>query len=518
MAGRERVEAHVGTLLWPALLAEPLSEVASEVAEQSNSPGRKELIQTHLEAMAGRVMQRGGWSGGPLSAGAEPILTGRNRPYDESTLRKSARELVELGATDAMACVVEKGVEQAVEQSGAKAVAFTDMYDQVYWTKRPAHAAPIGNRGNRLLAATYFGMTFVQPENGLPLAYHVSWHKPASPLQDGLEALHATSRRAAWLTANIDLHIWDRGGSGAPTLRWALQKKIPYLTVSNGSTSWTRQRRSPQVYTPSKVPVFVKRDVRVAKGSPPGSQPQEVIFPAHSKKGRASSKALRYRTGAPLSNARLRRLDEVYKQRWPGNENGIKALVGAHFDRNLDRTLTPTNSRGTDGRKARLELREQRFHEKVKALAPTDIPQLSRNARPLAREKCAIEEERAKIDAIPVDKGARMPTGPELLCKNLMLLMYNVLALLLMDSHLAAVRALTPLRVQELLLNRRFLAGIDQQGITLWVDAMDAPAERVLQEELIRLINKRALLMNGRRLRMRIRDPAAKKAQLRFSA
>ena len=50
---------------------------------------------------------------------------------------------------------VEQAVEQAVAASGTKAVAYTDMFDQVYWTKKPACAAPIGGRGNRLLAARF---------------------------------------------------------------------------------------------------------------------------------------------------------------------------------------------------------------------------------------------------------------------------------------------------------------------------------------------------------------------------
>src|SRR5262249_55428726 len=160
------------------------------------------------------------WVAGARHAGAEPIWTGRDRPYDESTLRKGARQLAQHGGTECLARVVEETVERAVAESGAKAVAYTDMFDQVYWTKEPSHAAPIASRGNRLLAATYFGMSFVRPENGPALAYHVSWHKPASPLQDGLEALCAAPRRAEWLTENVRLHIWDRGGSGRPTLRW----------------------------------------------------------------------------------------------------------------------------------------------------------------------------------------------------------------------------------------------------------------------------------------------------------
>jgi hypothetical protein len=153
-------------------------------------------------------------------------------------------------------------------------VAYTDIYDQVYWTKKPSHAGPIGNRGNRLLAATYFGLTFVRPDHGPALAYSLSWHKPASPLQDALEALYAEPRRTTWMTVSIQCHIWDRGGSGQPSLRWAADRAIPYLTVSKGSTYWTRYRRPPQVHTRSKLPVFVRRDAAVARGRRKGATPQ----------------------------------------------------------------------------------------------------------------------------------------------------------------------------------------------------------------------------------------------------
>jgi hypothetical protein len=462
-------------------------------------------------------MSPGGWVAGARHAGAETLWTGRSRPYDESTLRKKARNLAQHGGTDRLARAVEATVEQAVAESGTKAVAYTDMFDQVYWTKKPAHAAPIGNRGNRLLAATYFGMTFVRPKNGPALAYHVSWHKPASPLQDGLEALHSAPRRAAWLSAKIRLHVWDRGGSGGPTLRWALRRRIRYLTVAKKSTHWTRFRRAPRVHTRSRIPVFARRDGVAAKGRPKGSQPEEVVFPASPRKGRASSRALRYRTGAPLTKAELRRLDRVYKTRWPSNENPIKALVAVGFDKNLDRGLTPTTSRGTDGRLARLHAREHVLHEKIEAFKPTTVPQAIREFRPLWRQKKACTKERAAIAALPKDKGARRATGAEPFCKNLMLLMYNVLALLLMRSPLEEVRAMTLWRVQELLLGRSLLACLDKQGMTLWIDPVPVPHERILQDELVRLLNERSLSLRGRELHLRILDPPAETQPLRFS-
>ena len=509
--------------MWPALLAEPLAQIAVQMAEQVEVPSDAARIEMHLEALVGRLMPTGGWMAGERRSGAEPIGTGRGRPYDESTLRKHARELAQSGGTDIVARAVEAQVEQAVAASGEKAVAYTDIFDQVYWTKKPAHAGPVANRGNRLLAATYFGLTFVRPTRGPVLAYHVSWHKPASPLQDALEALHAEPRRARWLTATIRRHIWDRGGSGRPTLRWALARRIPYLTVTKGSTRWTRYRRAPRVFTRRRLPVFVRRDAAVLRGMRRRTvaerrvTPEEVIFPAHPDKGRTSIKALRYRTGAPLSKDELRDLDHVYKTRWPCNENPIKALVAVGFDRNLDRGMTLTTSRGTDGRQARLEQRKQALRDEVAACQPTTSAQLTKALVRFGKKKRACDDERAAIDAVPQDKGARTPTGAELLVKNLMLLMYNALALLLMRSPLEQVQAMSMHRVYELLLGRTMLVCLEAQRTTLWIDPVPNTSERPLQEELVRLFNEQSLSLRGLRLHLRLHDPPGERRPLRVS-
>jgi hypothetical protein len=494
------------------------------MAELIEVPSDAERIEKHLGALVGRLMHPGGWVAGARHAGAEPIGTGRARPYDESTLRKHIRELAQHGGTDIVARAVEAQVEQAAAASGEKAVAYTDIFDQVYWTKKPAHAGPIASRGNRLLAATYFGLTFVQPAHGPTLAYHVSWHKPASPLQDALETLHAEPRRATWLTATIRRHIWDRGGSGGPTLRWALRRRIPYLTVSKKSARWTRFRRAPRVHTRKRVPVFVRRDAAVLRGlrrrtsAQRGATPQEVIFPAHPDKGRASTRALRYRTGAPLSKDELRNLDRVYKARWPSNENSIKALVAVGFDRNLDRGLTPTTSRGTDGRHARLEQREQALRDEMATCQPTTSAQFTKALARFGRKVRACNDERAAIDAIPKDKGARMPTGAEGLAKNLMLLMFNALALLLMRSPVDEVRAMSTSRVYDLLLGRSMLACLEAQQTILWIDPVPRAAERPLQEELVRLFNDQALTLRGLPLWLRMHDPPGERRPLRVSS
>ena len=100
-----------------------------------------------------------------------------------------------------------------------------------------------------------------------------------------------------------------------------------------------------------------------------------------------------------------------------------------------------------------------------------------------------------------------MPTGAEMLCKNLMLLMYNVLAVLLWRSPLEEVRTMTPWRVQELLLSRCFMAWPDKGGLTLGIEPVPDRAERILQEELVRLLNEESLSLRGRRIYLRLHDP-----------
>ena len=310
------------------------------------------------------------------------------------------------------------------------------------------------------------------------------------------------------------------------TLRWAADRGIPYLTVSRGSTRLTRYRRAPRAHTRSKLPVFVRRDRKVrrakgprtkgARGQPKDSTPEEVIFPAHPHKGRTSTKALRYRTGRPLRKAILRNLDRFYKTRWPCNENPIKALVAVGFDKNLDRGLTQTTSRGTDGELARLAIREQALVEEVKAFVPTTLPQAMQGMGRLYRKKKTCDDQRAQLEQTPKDKGARMPTGAEGLCKNLMLLMYNALLVVLMKSPLKEVQAMSLLRVHELLLGRSLLACLDPLSTTLWIDPVPSTAERLLQHELVRLFNEQSLALRGRRLFLRLRDPPAEMRPLRI--
>jgi hypothetical protein len=110
-----------------------------------------------------------------------------------------------------------------------------------------------------------------------------------------------------------------------------------------------------------------------------------------------------------------------------------------------------------------------------------------------------------------------MPAGAEGLCKNLMLLMYNALAVLLMRSPLREVQAMSLLRAHELLLGRSLLACLDNQSTTLWIDPVPSISERVLQQELVCLFNAQSLSLRGRSLYLKLRVPLAKTPPLRVS-
>ena len=110
-----------------------------------------------------------------------------------------------------------------------------------------------------------------------------------------------------------------------------------------------------------------------------------------------------------------------------------------------------------------------------------------------------------------------MNHGAELLCKNLMLLVYNRLMLLLAQSPSDDVRRMTPARVHELLLGRGMLACPEDRGATLWVDPLPCSTERALQKELVRLLDGQALRLHGRELRLRLRGPVERGRQIQHS-
>lgn len=440
----------------------------------------------------------GGLTAASRHAGAEPIVTERSGPYDESTLRRSAQKLEETDGAKVVLRLIHEQVANAVNASDVKATAHTDMYDQVYWTKKFAHAAPIGGLGNRLLAATYFGMTFVrvggESDHGPLLAYHVSWHKPASPLGDGIKDLHADATRHTWLTANIRRHTWDRGGNGVELLRWAAGQSIPYLTVSNGWVYLSSQGQ-PTLHTAEELPVFVRRDVRLARSSSAiENAPRIVVAPSRPDKGAACKRGIRFPTNAKLTDAELTTMNDTYKQRWPDMENQIKALVAVGFGANRDRALEKMTSRGVDGAIARSVAREAQLQGEIEALqGPIDTKTYKRAMR-TAKKVVAERAKRADIEQQPVTKSARVAGHGELFCKTLMLLMFNALAMLLAKSPLPVVRAMTPARVRDLLLAQPALASITANRITLWIEPVADAAQKPLQVELVRLLNKHGRL------------------------
>ena len=102
---------------------------------------------------------------------------------------------------------------------------------------------------------------------------------------------------------------------------------------------------------------------------------------------------------------------------------------------------------------------------------------------------------------------AHVPTGGELLCKTLMLLLVNALALVLGRSENLEVRTLTPAMLRELLLGRPCLASIDADGVTLWAEPLPDAYQRRIQAELIKIFDEAALRTRHGRLRLRTRKP-----------
>jgi hypothetical protein len=513
--------AEVASVLLPALVAVPLRSIAKELANRQGEPESGARYELHLSALAGRLLAPGGWSTAMRRASAEPWSTGRARPFDESTLRKSARAMSAKGVVALAENVLLEQVTTAV--GSADVVAFTDLYDQVYWTKKPSWSGPIGARGNRCLACSYFGMTFVRAEQGPLLALHVSWHKPASPLLDALVALHEDRARHQWLGAHVRLHVLDRGTQGDPALRWAWEQGIPYLTLTRGHTHWRRWSDA-STQTNSGVPVFVRRDERLKDCDQTNGRaqvPQVIVFPSRPEAGEDNGQSLRYRTAAELKPSELATLDEVYKARWPNNENAIKALVAVGLDRNLDRTLDPGSSRRADGavRKATREVAaidaklDELGDRTVREAGKEYVKQLARREK--KQEKLA-RAEATQAEQAAGEMGNRVDRGGEHLCKVLLLLLYNALSQLLHKSTLDAVRVLTPSRVRELLLGRSALGVLEAGSVTLYVESLPSPEDQQQLVELVRLFNEARLRGPSGLVRIRIRDPSADSPTMRI--
>lgn len=495
-----------------------MRQIAEQTAKHRGKPERADRFERNLGALAGRLLAPGGWTAGARRADAEVLWTGRERPYEESTLRQAAREMSALGAVTHAEQQLEQQVRRAVGASDV--TAFSDLYDQVNWTKKPAWAGPVGSLGNRKLACTYFGLTFVRTHQGPLLAYHLSWHKPASPLRDALEALHQQPRRHRWLNAHVQVHVLDRGTQGDPCLHWAWSQGIPYLTLSNRTAQW-RRFKNPTHSTEKDVPIFVRHDPRLDTSDPvPGraTNARVIVFPADSEAGVHDGRALCYRTAAALTDAQITTLDRVYKQRWPSNENAIKSLVAVGFDRNLDRTLDATTSRGHDGEVRRRREQIAAIDAQIERLKPKPLGEVGRRYASLLRQRARKQERLTAIEKHAETKGARSDRGGEHLCKLVTLLLFNALAVLLWRSPIEAVRVLTPTMVRDLLLSRSATVTCTDGTLCLTVSALPSPTDRVYQQELIRLFNHARLSVGGNRLTLRMRDPPAILQELRIAA
>ena len=441
-------------------------------------------------------------------SGAEPLSTGRERPYDESTLRKRAGVWAQAGGAQIVARHLEAQVENAVVAAGPKVVAYTDIHDQPFYTKKPAHAGPIGRLGNRILAAVYLGLTFIQLGPGGPsLCYSISWLKPASPLHDALEILYSELRRRTWLLNWLRIHNWDRGGNGEAVLVWAATVGIPYLTLSGKTFHYTKFQ-NPALQTANGLPVFIRTHdgpAAAAKTAGNGLQPRTVVFPAHPEQGRNSTKSLGYQTAAELSLEELRAMDEAYKTRWPGMENKIKAGLAVGFGINRDRLPELTTGRGVDGRIKKLAAREMQLTQEIGEMGPaenkSELGKLKTGKKKLRR----VRAKRRALERQPLTKSARAPSGGELMCKNLQQLLLNALALLLMTSPIEEVRNMTPGMLRELLLGQPALAALETGSVTLWIAPMADARQQRLQAELLRIFDAAGLQTLHGRLRFRTR-------------
>lgn len=504
-AGTLSLTAEVGTLLLPALMQPELAGLATEISQNAGAPQSAPMLGMQLGVLASRLLFKGGWAAAGRHAGAEPLWTGRSHPYDESTVRRLVRTLSNQGATALVADRLRAQVEHVVGASGQPAIAFSDVFDQEFYTKKPAHAGPIGRLGKRILGASYWGLTFVQPVDGPSLAYHVSGHKPASPLLDALVDLYADAERSAWLRNHIRIHNWDRGGNGRKVLLWAAEHRIPYLTIGGKTTRWN-QYSNASLFTAEMMPVHI----RSVPDDPSAEHAEEfpqvrVIFPAHPEKGEACTKALVYLTAASLTEAELMTMDVVYKQRWPMMENQIKAALAMGFGINRDRRQELTTSRGDDGKLAGLASREVELRREIDGM-PARTAGEKRKVQTRRRRLRKVRSQQKTLKNKPLVKHARVLTAGETLCKNLMLLVLNTLALALHQSSFTQLRTMSPALVRDLLLARPAIACVENEHVTLWVEPVSAASQRRLQADLLQLFDDKRLRIGGRTLRLRLRN------------
>jgi len=454
-------------------------------------------------------MHPGSLAAAARHAAAEPLWTGRPRPYAESTVRQAALRLDAEGAWALVADAVWKQVTVATAMADEEVIAYTDMFDQPYYTKKFAHAAPIGRLGNRLLACAYFGLTTIKIPSGPTLIAHLSWHKPAAPLRDALEDLLEDDERMAWWHQHVRLHILDRGANGDPVLRWLWSWEVPYLTIGRKSADLWRFH-APTLRTEHGLPITVRPDRRLDGDAEDG--PWEAVVPADADDPN-EQRGIPFRSAVRFDTAELLDLNATYKSRWPSMENELKSLQALGFGRNRSRALEQTTSRGVDGELARLHEREASEVAAVEELGEqvTDGRSYARLVSAAAKVK-KTRDRQERVTRGAVAKHARVEGGAERLGKWLHLLVHNALSVTLASSPDAEVRAMTPTTVFELLLGHSALTCITGEQMMMWVDALACAADRRRQAALIEALNQRELRCRGAKVVVCVRETATEKA------
>ena len=213
-------------------------------------------------------------------------------------------------------------------------------------------------------------------------------------------------------------------------------------------------------------------------------------------------------------------MDEVYKSRWPHNENQIKALVAVGFGVNRDRTLDVTTSRGHDGKVARARNAVASIERQLHASKDATDGKSARERRALERrKKTELERLRGLARAAKrVQKAAHSDRADEMLCKVLSPLLLNALARLLSKSALPAVRAMTPQRVRELLLARRADMTWTSGALVPTIEPMLAPADVAHQAERVMLFNAARPRARDVPVKLRTRDPTGEIVPLATAA
>ena len=492
----------------PALVAEQLRDIAREHHEANPDGPPAARIAMQLGAIIPRVMFPGSWASAERHAGAEPLWTGRHRVYDESTLRHVAERLDREGASERVRQAMWRSVTEAVHQCDAEVIGYTDMFDQALYTKKLAHAGPIGRLGNRVLGATYFGLTTVALPQGPVLFMHLSWHKAASPLRDGLEDLFDDASRHAWWTEHVWLHVIDRGANGDPVLSWMVPWDVPYLTIGRGSAPLRRHKRA-TARNDLGLPFVVLPDPRVGGDVTDG--PWVVIAPADPTNA-DEVRGIRFRTNVDLSPSSLLSVNALYKSRWAAMENLIKSLQARGFGLNRSRGTELTISRGTEGESKRLDAREAKQLARLQDIAsrPASASNIERVIH-AGHKLQALRAEQQRLESDAPQKNSRVRGGLEWLGKCLHLLTHNALATALYASPDPSVRVMDVKTVYDLLLGHAAMTCVEDGRMTLWVRELDAADDKRRQRALVEVLNKLGLKCRGHLVAIHLHAEAAGK-------